>query len=967
MDDKDKIFTNIKSGAKWLIKPTIGKKGFEQTTEDVKNSYQSLYDLFSQFFKTTNNPKLDELKNIHDYKERFTNSMKIQNVTEKELPEIEKVAKFKFNIDFFLLILMLGYLIASNFGFVGGNIFVSFSSILFGMSLIALLVARFIRSSFYLYQIRLKALVPLKFWLKDYSAWLGGTPSGNFTSFLVFGLLCISGFHSAFADMSTASSSTSLSTVMSWLQGNDGVINKTSDLSIKMLTSLFPSGMPSSYQTSQSNNDIFVPLFQVFNSIVLAIASGMMAYQTVIGTVQTAHEGQVLGQKWSTAFAPVRICLGVGSLAPIKGYCLAQLFAIQILIAGYAVANGLWGIYVEQTVTGNITVNTLQSASPSGVIVRDLLLSEICYQQKKRDMNTTGLSNRAYTTNNSEPFISPQNINADTARITIDYGEQCGSLYFDMPKIGLDNSFSNYTDQNYSAMTNTIEHPISSAQNMSDAFFSQITDEELKRQKQLFASKLKELFTVIHPLAASNNTSLAQSIVASVSAGSTHDETKTVADAVSLYEGLLSKETEFSESISQMVTDSLKDSSKEALQKFVQTSKKLGWASAGALNPVIMKIGYDQLQAMQEIEPHYVQPKYEIKPAAAVALGQISSSAIHSYDQKEEDATEISTNISKIFSGVSDLGSFGTHFNFDTLNPMQTIQNNGSKMLILGQTAFMTYLAIAASVAFAVGESDSWDAKLLDTVALGTISGAGKVGATFLPLLQSLATTLIGWLILIGVIEEYVIPMVPYILWLYAVLGCAAFAVEFVIAAPLAAFMHVRLDGDELIGQQQKPFYSLLFNGTMRPTLLLFGLIASNKVFSVIASFMNETFSMAFTSSNAGSFVGICGILTSWTLIVYLHYNLAVKCLELINRVPHMVTQMVGIQDHFEDPSRTTGEVKGAIVSMNHQASNTLSGGLGNMRIAQKTDKDGRPKGKTAGDQSASSNIDPSNSDGQLH
>ena len=986
MDDKDKIFTNIKSGAKWLIKPTIGKKGFEQTTEDVKNSYQSLYNLFSQFFKTTNNPKLDELKNIHDYKERFTDSMKIQNVTEKELPEIEKVARFKFNIDFFLLILMLGYLIASNFGFVGGNIFVSFSSILFGMSLIALLVARFIRSSFYLYQIRLKALVPLKFWLKDYSAWLGGTPSGNFTSFLVFGLLCISGFHSAFADMSTASSSTSLSTVMSWLQGNDGVIDKTTDLSIQMLTSLFPSGMPSSYQTSQSNNDIFVPLFQVFNSIILAIASGMMAYQTVIGTVQTAHEGQVLGQKWSTAFAPVRICLGVGSLAPIKGYCLAQLFAIQVLIAGYAVANGMWGVYLDATLGGGITVNALPNPSSKGSIVSDLLLSEMCLQNKK-------IANQnAWFFYDPTADIEPV-IKQNSTSVKIDYGSQCGTLSFTLPVIQshLDSGFYDNAAIE-KGLTGTRDDEASQAQTITNNGFTrtvgdipsnvlgvaksgfnalspssdldvtsqQTPDAIIANLAKAFTNQLQDIFKSIHSSTAASNpndSTLASAIVQAISAGSTQKQVEKAKDAVSLYEGLLSKEAILDSQTSDMVTKALTNETSSYLNTFKDKAKKLGWASAGALNPIIMKVGYDQLQALQMMQPNYIRPK-DLDPKLDAIFSAITQSATHQYSPQSETTVSLEKSIGSIFNGV--LSTDFTSFKLDPLNPMQTIQNEGNTILISGQTCLIIYLFVMSAAALAKGIGDSDKTGLFG----GGILGA--MAALVLQLLPGIAGSLIGWMILIGCIETYVIPAIPYMLWLYAVLGCAAFAVEFVIAAPLAAFMHVRLDGDELIGQQQKPFYSLLFNGTMRPTLLLFGLIASNKVFSVITTFMNETFSVAFTASNTGTIVGICGILTSWTLIMYIHYNLAVKCLELINRVPHMVTQMVGIQDHFEDPSRTTGEVKGAIISMNHQASNTLSGGLGNLKMPQKKGE-GKQDGKPAGDQSASSNTDPSNSDGQLH
>ena len=740
---------------------------------------------------------------------------------------------------------------------------------------------------------------------------------------------------------------------MSWLQGEGGVIDKTNDLSIQMLTSLFPSGMPSTYQTSQANNDIFVPLFQVFNSIVLAIASGMMAYQTVIGTVQTAHEGQVLGQKWSTAFAPVRICLGVGSLAPIKGYCLAQLFAIQVLIAGYAVANGMWGVYLDATLGGGITVNSLPNPPSKGSIVSDLLLSEICLQDKRvKNQN-------AWFFTDPTADIEPQ-ITTNTTSVIIDYGTDCGTLSFTLPTIQshLNGIFASKEKNNEASQSSEFSSDVASVgQAVSsgvasvekagsdasyralnpgiDATSSQSSNTIVADLAKEFSNNLKDIFNAIHSssTSSSSDSSLASAIVQALSAGSTEDQVKKAKDAVSLYEGLLSKEAVLDSETSDMVTKALTTETSDYLNTFKTKAKQLGWASAGALNPIIMKVGYDQLQALQMAQPNYIRPR-NLDPNLENVFSAITHSATHLYSPQSENTVSIEKSISAIFG--ENLSTDFTSFKLDALNPMQTIQNEGNNILIAGQACFLIYLFIMATVAVAEGVADTPELKLLGSSILGSMA------KLVLQLLPGLAGSLIGWMILIGCIETYVIPAIPYILWLYAVLGCAAFAVEFIVAAPLAAFMHVRLDGDELIGQQQKPFYSLLFNGTMRPTLLLFGLIAANKVFSVVATFMNETFSVAFTASNTGTLVGICGILTSWTLIMYIHYNLAVKCLELINRVPHMVTQMVGIQDHFEDPSRTTSEVKGAIINMNNQASGALSGGLG--QLGKGKDKDKKPK-----------------------
>ena len=43
--------------------------------------------------------------------------------------------------------------------------------------------------------------------------------------------------------------------------------------------------------------------------------------------------------------------------------------------------------------------------------------------------------------------------------------------------------------------------------------------------------------------------------------------------------------------------------------------------------------------------------------------------------------------------------------------------------------------------------------------------------------------------------------------------------------------------------------------------------------------------------------IGIVGILTMLLIAMYLHYQLAIRCLRLITEVPRMVSQILGVQD----------------------------------------------------------------------
>ena len=143
--------------------------------------------------------------------------------------------------------------------------------------------------------------------------------------------------------------------------------------------------------------------------------------------------------------------------------------------------------------------------------------------------------------------------------------------------------------------------------------------------------------------------------------------------------------------------------------------------------------------------------------------------------------------------------------------------------------------------------------------------------------------------------------------------SCASYAVEAVAAASIAAFMHIRMDGDEMINQEQKAIYGIILNGAMRPTLLLVGLIASQKLFAVMATYLNRTFASAMLSSQGNSLIGIVGIIVMLAILMYMHYQLAIRSLRMITEVPKMVSQILGVQDGDRGENESHSEVFGAV------------------------------------------------------
>src|SRR3546814_6896088 len=91
--------------------------------------------------------------------------------------------------------------------------------------------------------------------------------------------------------------------------------------------------------------------------------------------------------------------------------------------------------------------------------------------------------------------------------------------------------------------------------------------------------------------------------------------------------------------------------------------------------------------------------------------------------------------------------------------------------------------------------------------------------------------------------------LLAIVLPLYPCFGCRAatiswlsLVVEAVLAAPLWAFAHMRMDGHEFATEASKAGYRLSLNILMRPSLLLFGLVMSYIIFELFCGFMSERF-----------------------------------------------------------------------------------------------------------------------------
>lgn len=111
-----------------------------------------------------------------------------------------------------------------------------------------------------------------------------------------------------------------------------------------------------------TGSQIMGTMFGVFNSAVLALGGIVIMYTLMVSTMNTAHEGQMLGQKWSSIWIPVRSTLGLALLIPkASGYCLMQIFVMWIVIQGVGAADKVWEAALSYLNRGGLIISAQQT------------------------------------------------------------------------------------------------------------------------------------------------------------------------------------------------------------------------------------------------------------------------------------------------------------------------------------------------------------------------------------------------------------------------------------------------------------------------------------------------------------------------------------------------------------------------------------------------------------------------------
>lgn len=229
------------------------------------------------------------------------------------------------------------------------------------------------------------------------------------------------------------------------------------------------------------------------------------------------------------------------------------------------------------------------------------------------------------------------------------------------------------------------------------------------------------------------------------------------------------------------------------------------------------------------------------------------------------------------------------------------------------------------------------------------VGDLAKAGSSFL---FSMVSVTIG----LAIILYYVLPLLPFIYFLFAVSGWVKSIFEAMVAMPLWALAHLRIDGEGLPGPAATQGYFLLTEIFLRPILILFGFLASIGIFSALVSVLNQIFDLVVANTggadreleaaiSAGT--GPAGVTAKIDFVrnaidvffytcVYavLCYIMGLSCFKLVDQIPNNIMRWMGVsvatfQENAGDPAGAlTSKIYKGSVLLNSQVTGNVRGDL---------------------------------------
>jgi len=593
----------------------------------------------------------------------------------------------------------------------------------------------------------------------------------------------------------------------------------------------------------------------IFLYFIMFLAGILAAYTLIAGTMATAHDGEMLGKKWSSAWVPIRTVLGTAMIAPVSnGFAVIHFAIYKMIFMGVGVAGWLVPVAVL-SLTNLMSHSSVSADMEVRKLAKDTILGTACVQLYNDKLSKYLIQSR----NSGYPetdvqFYSVQNFEAKSQ------GKRVVGYNFGGPK--------DFLSGNKTQTCGFVRLEITS---------------EGELQKELAGSAGYKPLVDVASVQAAVQEAQAKALANMTQAAMNYAPVLIKTDSANA-----EKVNEKVEELTQAYKSEMKRAAIVALIKAnnvdaVNEISEKGWAFLGAY---YMKI----VQAINNTNAAVNSVPSSSGQAQAIESDSLSYSWYGSFmntyerlqtmlkdaDAYNADTTDLSGQDSSLFTKLikgftSNGGVFTGDGNVDQLLSI-TQQINVGNHVLNSVGAAGIFVSSASLLALIPKVSD-------------VIIAAGTIIGPFFSIIM-----IVG--LVNGIMLAYVIPMIPYIIWIGVVVSYMAVCIEAMIAAPMWVMAHLSPDADDIVGKQGQG-YMLSVILTMKPPLAVFGFIASFIIMSVGAMLINATFLIATSFVNSG-WLGLTYTIAMTAVYMTLNLNNTMNATRVMTTLPDSILEWLG-------------------------------------------------------------------------
>ncbi|MCZ8255004.1 MAG: DotA/TraY family protein [Polaromonas sp.] len=676
------------------------------------------------------------------------------------------------------------------------------------------------------------------------------------------------------------------------------------DLTVWLLKSVFGDW------TSDTPAPMLGPAMQVFNLFVVGFGVLMFSYMAIIGTLNSAQDGEVLGKKWNSMWIVVRFTAGIALMVPLaNGYSPIQVFILKMANLGGGAASAVWRPAIQGfgATSAQIVINGNDYVAKVEELMREVLKAEVCNAQ----MSATYAQPYGITTEpvQGRPVLGRSGVPVTNGfnQVSFKWGggsessgqpvDACGSALtskFNFPASG-DPSLRSAS----SSFTNVYNAPTAQSEGARQQLIAR-GNSYVAAQAQGISAGASAMRSLAQRIAVPNPSQpvTRQQIIDGIRAGARAYISTTASPTSALVSSYLVE-----------------------LETFTNNSVDMGWMMAGASFFQAARIRSEASSITQSVPVMTAgtqQANSNLADVTTAAITNDLESMNAMIDQNFQGDTGDSMNL-----GDGLAKAAGKAFSVDPANPKHVlvqIKDTGDTLLVASEAAAVSTV-IAATVSTSAANG-----------------GPGRLVSVFGPNLGEGLKTLISMvtpalyigllsLFSVAVTMAFILPLMPFTLMIGSIVGWIMAVFSAVIAAPVWMAGHLHPEGDGIAGAHARGGYMLLIETVTRPLFIVFGLIGAFLLMDPVVRLVAMLFRITMSSLQGDSITGLVSILVLAILYCVIVFTTVKSAATLIHVLSESAYRWIGGQFAGMEQAGSFGRDA-------HATSSAATGGARSMAMA---------------------------------